>query len=65
MIDSMEATSTALQKCIMYKLKEKRLLSLSNEENILWKHYTPLKYTNEKVICSPDLYSKMNNEQKS
>ena len=47
------------------KLKEKRLLPFSDKQNILWKHYASLKDTNEKVICSQDLYSKMNYKQKS
>ena len=47
------------------KLKEKRLLPFSDKQNILWKHYASLKDTNEKVICSQDLYSKMNYKQKA
>ena len=46
------------------KLKKKKL-SLSDKQHILWKHYTSLKDTNEKVICSQDLYNKMNDKQKS
>ena len=46
------------------KLKEKRLLPFNDKQHILQKHYTFLKDTNEKVICSQDLNSKINNEQK-
>ena len=40
-------------------------LSLRNKQDILWKHYTSLKDTNEKVICFQDLYNKMNDKQRS
>ena len=46
------------------KLKEKTL-SLSHKQQILWKHYTSLRDTNEKVICSQDLCNKMNDKQRS
>ena len=46
------------------KLKGKKL-SLSDKHHILWKHYTSLKDTNKKVICSQDLYNKMNEKQRS
>ena len=38
------------------KLKEKKI-SLSNKQHMLRKHYTSLKDTNKKVICSQDLYN--------
>ena len=47
------------------KLKKKRSLRLSDKQYILSEHYTSLKDTNEKVICCQDVYSKMNNKQKS
>ena len=46
------------------KIKEKTL-SLSDRQHILWKHYTSLRDTNEKVICSQDLCNKMNDKQRS
>ena len=46
------------------KLKGKKL-SLRDKQHILWKHYTSLKDTNKKVICSQDLYNKMNDKQRS
>ena len=46
------------------KLKGKKL-SLRDKQHILWEHYTSLKDTNKKVICSQDLYNKMNDKQRS
>ena len=46
------------------KVKEKTL-SFSDRQHILWKHYTSLRDTNEKVICSQDLCNKMNDKQRS
>ena len=46
------------------KIMEKTL-SLSDRQHILWKHYTSLRDTNEKVICSQDLCNKMNDKQRS
>lgn len=50
----------------MYKdiLKKKRVLPLSDKQNILWKHNS-LKDTNEKVICSGNAWNNMNNKQKN
>ena len=46
------------------ELKGKKLC-LSDKQDILWKHHTSLKDTNEKVICSQDQYNKMNDKQRS
>ena len=39
------------------RLKKKKI-SLSDKKHILWKHYTSLKDTNEKLTCSQDLTTK-------
>ena len=57
--NSMEVMSTALQKCVMIKGKNYPL-AISN----IWK-YTSVKDTNKKVICSQDLYNKMDDKHRS
>ena len=46
-------------------LKKKPVLNLSEKTNILSEYYNTLNDVNERVICSEDVWWKMNNKQKS